>query len=293
MTGILSGLNPLKNNQITNENEIIVSLPINLIYSGIQDRKTFTGIDELAISIQQLGQQLPIIVQAESDGRYRIIAGERRYRAIQAIPQDTIKALIKSESSDDKSNSFTMLVENIAREDLTIFEKAVAFKKRIDDYDITADNLAEILGKTPSYIRKHLAILNYGAITQSIAEQGLVAQYDNLAKLNKIELESSTNIDTIKQHLLDGVPITKAITNALEHKASNDTGIDDSQSLAPIEAVTEKSIKVSIGMDVLCALIAKYERRDMFAYDAQSDVDILHVKSKLKDITKKVEKNAN
>ena len=115
-------------------------------------------IKELADSISVHGLISPIIVKPVASGKYKIIAGERRYRASKIAGLSEVPVLIKD--IDDKKIMEIALVENLQREDLSPLEEAKGYKALIDTYKFTQDDVAKVIGKSRSYIANTLRLLN-------------------------------------------------------------------------------------------------------------------------------------
>ncbi|MDE6562439.1 MAG: ParB/RepB/Spo0J family partition protein [Muribaculaceae bacterium] len=131
-----------------------------------QPRRSFSdeGIDELAASIRELGIIQPLSLRDAPDGRYQIIAGERRWRAAQRAGLLTVPAYVRTASDSEVTEM--ALIENIQREDLNAIEVALAFKKLLDTYDLTQERLSERVGKSRSVITNHLRLLKLPAEIQ-------------------------------------------------------------------------------------------------------------------------------
>lgn len=140
----------------------------NIVANKYQPRAYFKdeALEELAKSIEENGLLQPIIVRR--DGRkYEIIAGERRYRAFKSLGKSKIPAIIK-DISDEESAKFA-LIENIQREDLNIIEEARGYKEFMDEFRLTQEDLAKLVGKSRSYIANTVRLLNLDAyILESI-----------------------------------------------------------------------------------------------------------------------------
>jgi len=124
-----------------------------------QARKNFKeeAIEELANSIKNYGLLQPIIV--ENKGKfYRIIAGERRWRAAKKAGLTEIPCLVRDE--DEQRNKEISLIENIQRENLNPIEKALGYKELIDNYNLKQQELADKLGISRPYVTNTLRILN-------------------------------------------------------------------------------------------------------------------------------------
>lgn len=127
------------------------------------------SLGELAASIGQLGVLQPILVRLV-DGRYQLIAGERRWRAAQRAGLTTVPAVIKT--SDDVSAVEQALVENLHRQDLTPLEEAAAFQQLIEDFHLTHDDVAQRVGKSRSAITNTLRLLGLPPGVQHLLADG-------------------------------------------------------------------------------------------------------------------------
>ena len=131
-----------------------------------QPRTTFDedSIEELAISIRELGIIQPLSLRLTDNGNYQIIAGERRWRAAKLAGLPSVPAYVRTAS--DSEITEMALIENIQREDLSAIEVALAFKKLIDNYNLTQERLSERLGKKRATIANHLRLLKLPAVIQ-------------------------------------------------------------------------------------------------------------------------------
>ena len=123
-----------------------------------QPRKIFDeeALAELSNSIKNHGVIQPIIVQ-EKDGRYIIIAGERRWRASRLAGLKTIPCVIKNYTKQEISE--IAIIENLQREDLNAIESARAIKNLINDYNLTQDEVADKIGKSRPAVANTLRLL--------------------------------------------------------------------------------------------------------------------------------------
>lgn len=124
-----------------------------------QPRKKFDeeSLQELANSIKQYGIIQPIIVE-KKENYYKIIAGERRWRAAKKAGLTEMPCLVRSQN--DQINREIALIENIQRENLNVIEKARGIKKLLDDYNMTQQELADRLGITRGALTNNVRILN-------------------------------------------------------------------------------------------------------------------------------------
>ncbi len=139
----------------------LVTLPTGQVQPNPrQPRRTFDqeALEELARSIKQDGLMQPILVRSAPDGRYEIIAGERRWRATQLAGLPTIPAIVRR--ADERQTLILALVENVVREDLNAIETARGYAALIDELDLTPTEVAERVGRSRSAIANALRLLD-------------------------------------------------------------------------------------------------------------------------------------
>lgn len=125
-----------------------------------QPRKDFDekALSELADSIAQHGLIQPIVVKPTVDGRYSIIAGERRWRACRQAGLNEVPVIIKD--ADERTLMEIALIENLQREDLNAVEEALGYRSLIDGYGLTQDEVAKRMGKSRSAVTNALRLLS-------------------------------------------------------------------------------------------------------------------------------------
>ncbi len=174
-TGLGKGLDALFANNIDEEirdNEVIEKLKITEVEPNRnQPRKKFDeeALDELAESIKRYGVIQPIIVVKKED-YYEIVAGERRWRASKKAGLKEIPAIVRE--GDERKNKEIALIENVQREDLNAYEKALGIKELMDEYGLTQQEVAEILGKSRSGIANTVRILNLDERVLELVKEG-------------------------------------------------------------------------------------------------------------------------
>ena len=131
------------------------------------------ALAELAQSLQTVGLLQPIVVRERSDGRYQIIAGERRYRAAQLAGFGEIRAIVRQTGDDHVLTE--ALVENIHRVDLNALEEAAAYQQLLDDFAFTHEQLAARIGKSRSAITNALRLLGLSAELQRYVATGALS----------------------------------------------------------------------------------------------------------------------
>lgn len=125
-----------------------------------QPRKYFDkeALEDLANSIVENGLLQPILVRKYGDGRYQIIAGERRFRASKLAGITEIPAIVLER--DDKKAAQIALIENVQREDLNPLEEALGYKSLQEEYDMTQEELSVKVGKSRSAIANTMRLLD-------------------------------------------------------------------------------------------------------------------------------------
>ncbi|WP_434414663.1 ParB/RepB/Spo0J family partition protein [symbiont of Argiope bruennichi] len=154
----------------------ILEVDIKKIFSNpLQPRKIFDQkkIEELAESIKLYGLIAPIILKKEQD-KYFIIAGERRFRAVKLLKKRTIKAIVFEEKNEYIGE--TAIIENIQRENLNSLEEAIAYKKILEEKNLTHDQISKKFAKSRAYITNVLRILNLPQETQKLVLENKISQ---------------------------------------------------------------------------------------------------------------------
>jgi len=136
-------------------------LPLDLIRPNPdQPRTRFdpASISSLAASIADAGIVQPLIVRPLADGRYELIAGERRWRAAREAGVQTVPAIVRDEAEADRLQ--TALIENVAREDLNPIDEARACAALVEDLGLSKEELARRLGRSRSAISNLIRLLD-------------------------------------------------------------------------------------------------------------------------------------
>ena len=205
--GLGKGLNALipedtmKNSIISNEankSNGVELININLIKSNDnQPRKSFDDekIMELAESIKHNGIIQPIILKKDNS-EFVIVAGERRWRAAKLAHIKEVPAIIMDLT--DKQVLEVSLIENIQREDLNSIEEAVAYKKLIEEFNLTQEELSKRLGKSRVSITNTMRLLNLSENVQQYLIEGVISEGHGRALLsiidNKVQYELAQKV---------------------------------------------------------------------------------------------------
>jgi len=139
----------------------LAQIPLDRIAANpYQPRKAFDekSIDELTRSVREHGIVQPLVVSRTSDNRYRLIAGERRFRAALKAGLQSVPAVIKDLHQESDALQIA-LIENIQREDLNPIEEANAYHQLHDDFGLTQDEISRRVGKERSTVANFLRLL--------------------------------------------------------------------------------------------------------------------------------------
>lgn len=177
--GLGKGLGALINQNILDEEatkEGVNKISINLIKANInQPRKNFDDekINSLSESIKEHGIIQPLVLIKEKDN-YVIVAGERRWRAAKNLGLKEVPAVIMDLT--DKELLEVSLIENIQREDLNPIEEALAYKKLLEDFKLTQEQLGRKVGKSRTVITNCIRLLNLDERVQEYLIDGVISE---------------------------------------------------------------------------------------------------------------------
>lgn len=167
-----------------------------------QPRTTFNPVtlDELAASIRETGILQPVVVVPEED-HYKIIVGERRWRAAQKAGRKTIPALVRTMSKEQQHEA--SLIENLQREDLNPMEIASAYQKMADDLGLTQQEVADKVGKDRASVANYIRLLKLPPEVQRMLDESKLSMGHARALLavDDHELQVSCAQKTVKRGL--------------------------------------------------------------------------------------------
>ena len=143
-------------------------------YNSLQPRLHYEeeALEELKTSIKEKGILQPILVRSKDD-RFEVVAGERRLRAAQALGLQQVPVVIKDVS--DEEALVLALIENIQREELNVIEEAKAFKRLIDDFHLTQEQVADAVGKNRSTVTNILRLLRLPDAIQEAVSKNVIS----------------------------------------------------------------------------------------------------------------------
>ena len=190
-------------------------IPVDLLQRGrYQPRNSFdpTALQELADSIRAQGLVQPIVVRPERDGRYEIIAGERRWRAAQLAGMADVPALVRD--LPDKAVVAVALIENIQREDLNPLEEAGALKRLTGEFGMTHQEVAQAVGRSRAAVSNLLRLLELADEVKSLVGAGRLEMGHARALL---ALEPPRQVEAARRVVTKGLSVreTEALVRQL------------------------------------------------------------------------------
>lgn len=258
------------------QDDISVSLiPIENIHANKQNPRSVFSEEELidlSNSIREKGIVQPIIVRKrDNENSFEVIAGERRWRAAQIAQLDKIPAIIKTLSDDDALE--IAIIENVQRSNLNPIDEASGYKRLIDIYNYTQEDLASVIGKSRSYIANILRLTNLPLIVQEYLSSGQLTigharaliGSDNAEKIAALIIEKGLSVrqteDLLKQKNTDTITFQK--TNVKDQNILN----------------LEKTITDAIGLKV--EIQTKDNKSGKLVINYSDNLQLDKIKSKL------------
>jgi len=149
------------------------TLPIGHLRPGkMQPRTTFEGLEALVDSVKEFGLLQPILVRpiAGQADAYEIVAGERRWRAAQQAQLHDVPVVIRSIGDQDALQ--LGLIENLQRADLTAIDEAQAYRRLVEDFGQSHDDIAKTVGKSRPHVANTVRLLELPASVQEMLRLG-------------------------------------------------------------------------------------------------------------------------
>lgn len=202
-----------------NAGDALRHIPLDLIQrSPFQPRREFdqAALQELAESIQQQGVIQPIVVRSQTNGKYELIAGERRWRAAQLAGLATIPVVVHD--VNDKTALALAIIENIQREDLNPIEEADALQRLHKEFALTQEEVAKIVGKSRAMVGHLLRLLSLDVevktcLVKKQIEMGHARALLTLAPLKQREI--AKKIITLQLSVRDTEKLVQKINQGL------------------------------------------------------------------------------
>lgn len=235
-----SSISNLKTNYST---EIEVS---NIILNPFQPRSAFDKekLNELVISIKNIGLVQPITVKKLTKKKFQLISGERRLRAFKQLKINKIPCYIRK--ADDQQSLEMALVENIHRQDLDSIEIAISYKRLIEEIKLTQEELSDKIGKKRSTISNYLRLLKLNPIVQSGIKDGFISMGHGRAMINiedeKLQLSIYEKIISKNLSVRNTEKLIKSLKNPDNQKKKRIISVDFSSE----KIKTEKKLETKV-----------------------------------------------
>lgn len=186
-----------------------------------QPRKTFdpASLADLSQSIRTYGILQPIVVermQEEGHAPYRIIAGERRFRAAEMAGLTTVPVVLRAEGQGE--TALLSVVENVQRQDLTPVEEAVAYRSIMEEKAMTQQDLAEALGKSRPYIANTIRLLQLDDASLEALRMGLLTASQGRTLLSEKDLKKRA---AYRKLLIEGKTNVREVEKKNKNRTSN------------------------------------------------------------------------
>jgi ParB family transcriptional regulator, chromosome partitioning protein len=240
-TALGKGLDAL----IPEKGEEVIQLDLERIFPGEQQpRKNFRddALKDLAVSIKEKGVLQPVIVSRVGDGTFRLITGERRWRAAGIAGLKKIPALIKNVASKDSLE--IALIENIQREDLNPIEAADAFNRLITDFNLKQEELSDRVGKDRATIANYLRLLKLPEEIKAFLYNGSLTMGHAKAIL---AIEGKAHqIDAARKIIRKGLSVREAESLSKKVSRPPKTGTTQDPQISSLEEKLKRSLGTKV-----------------------------------------------
>ena len=236
-----------------------------------QPRKYFDkeALEQLANSILENGLLQPILVRAYGDGRYQIIAGERRFRASKLAGLSEIPVIVLEK--DDKKTAEIALIENVQREDLNPIEEAMGYKALADDYGMTQEELAEKVGKSRSAIANSMRLLDLpDEIITLVASKELSAGHARTL----LGVKDRDNMILLAQHVVENDLSVRVLEEEVKRINKPKKEEPDEEPIPVVDYFRELEIKIQSHLGRKVKIDGKGRKKSItLTYEDNEDLD--------------------
>ena len=230
------------------QGEAVRHIPIELIDRNPYQTRTHVdeiGLAELAASITVSGVVQPVTVRPQANGRFQLIAGERRWLASQRAGKTTVPAIVRHVSNEQAMEM--TIIENLQREDLNPLEQARAFERLGREFGLTQEQIAQRTGKDRSSVTNFLRLLKLPERVQTLVEQGQLSFGHAKALMG---LDSPETIQLMAQRVAGlslSVRQTEKLVTNLMHPPEN---VEKVREIDPNVKEAERAMRAALGMAV-------------------------------------------
>ncbi|MDX1635980.1 MAG: ParB/RepB/Spo0J family partition protein [Marinobacter sp.] len=247
-------------------------LPVDLIQRGrYQPRRDMDpgALQELADSIRQQGVMQPVVVRRIEEGRYELIAGERRWRATQMAELDRIPAIIRE--VPDEAAIAMALIENIQRENLNPIEEAFALQRLQEEFGLTQAQVAEAVGKSRTTITNLLRLIGLSEDVRTMLEHGDLEMGHGRAMLT---LPPEQQLQVARQVVAKSLSVrqTEALVRRLQQETANPKPAE-SRELDPNIRALQDDLSERLGARVSIAHGQRGKGKLVIEYSSLDELD--------------------
>jgi ParB family chromosome partitioning protein len=262
LSALLGGVTPAHPFSEHSGNHVAIGA---LVPGKYQPRRIFdeNALKELSQSIAQQGLLQPLVVRALGEGRYEILAGERRWRACQMAGLTDIPVIVKTVS--DEEALVIALVENLQREDLSVLESARAIDQLMKNHALTHQQVADLVSKSRSHVSNQLRLLSLAPAVQLHLEQGRMEMGHARALLmldEALQMEAASLVT--EKHL--SVRATEALVERLKQGEVVEEAVVRSPMMQNMEALLIERLKTRVeiksGRSGKGKLVIHYDNQD-------------------------------
>ncbi len=230
-----------------------------------QPRKTFEKepLEELAASISENGLLQPILVREYGDGRYQIIAGERRFRASKLAGLTEVPTIVLDK--DDRRAAEISLIENIQREDLNPLEEALGYRSLAEQYGMTQEEISARTGKSRSAVANMMRLLDLPReVLDLVGARRLSAGHARTL----LGLRDSGMIMDIANAAIDGDLSVRALEELVKrtNKAAAKPKTEDEAPLPIVDYFRELELRVQSALGRRCVIEEKGRKKRISLY---------------------------
>ena len=218
-----------KSQSISTEGDLAEISVSNLKPGVYQPRKEMSeeALEELSASIQSQGIIQPIVVRQVEGGSYEIIAGERRWRAAKQAGLNKVPCVVKN--VQDRAAIAMALIENIQREDLNVIEEAQALQRLQDEFELTHQQVADVIGKSRTTVTNLLRLNQLDSEVKTLVEKKqlemgharalLVLETENQAEVAKVISKKQMTVRQAEQYVKNILKPKEVVEKIIDNDA--------------------------------------------------------------------------
>ncbi len=228
----------------------VVEIELALLKAGRYQPRTLMEqekLNELSESIRKQGVISPIIVRPIANGRYEIIAGERRFRASKLAGRKTVPAIVRA--VDDKNALAMALIENMQREDLNAMEEAMGVSRLIEEFGYTHEEAADAIGRSRSATTNLLRLLN---LTEAVKQMLIEGRIDMGHARALLAINGAEQVQVANEIVAKGLSVREAekLISRMSEKKKADKLSKKQSKQSRDDIILEEKLSEAIGAPV-------------------------------------------